>query len=210
MNRRLMMAQQNKGFELVYDAASGELPSNTGQWTQTGSFKIENGLLYTKNEGLYSSSRIRPIGHLQADRSEIIVEIESWEKYNHNGSSLYQGVILALGLSDGTYYATCSLTEKQLCIGKVANRGTISSAGIWANLKNIDYKAPQKFTFRMVFDSGLAYYYINDELLYTQTTLLDVSTIQGDTTLTAAEMYNTVRFGQCSYVYVSKITYKEW
>ena len=49
MNRRLMMAQQNKGFELVYDAASGLLPTECG-WKKTkdesnATLKVVNGIL---------------------------------------------------------------------------------------------------------------------------------------------------------------------
>lgn len=217
MNRRLIMSQQNKGFELVYDAASGYFPDSDEKWTFLSSGygnlntrTIDNGLLYTNANHLGAFQRYRPTGHLQAKRSEVIIEVDSWSTYSWNDSSHYQGCILGVALTDGTYYAACNLTDRQLCIGKASNRAYVSSGGIWANLKNINYVPTQKFTFRMVFDSGIAYYYIDDELLYTQTKLLDESTIESDQTLSETNMANTIRFGCCAHTYISKIIYKEW
>ena len=211
MNRRLMMAQQQKGFELVYDAASGEFPDADKKWVyiNTGWYserKIENNLLYCSVDHLYSQQRYRPNGHFQAKRSEVIIEVENWSTYAWDSNN---GCILGVVLTDGTYYAACNLMDGKMCIGKVSGKSTVAEGGIWANLKNIGYSFPQKFTFRMVFDSGMAYYYIDDELMYTQTDFLDKTTIQGET-ISANEMYNTIRFGSCAFTYISKITYKEW
>lgn len=215
--RRMMMSQQSKSFELVYDAASGILLSEDSRWSYFNSgygvggyhndSEIENNLLKISCDHLNGFQTYRPIEHLQAKKSEIIIEVESWVCGSW-GSDM-RGCILGVVLTDGIYYAAVNIGAEKICIGKVSGRESINYGGIWANLTNIDYATPQKFTFRMVFDSGIAYYYINDELLYTQTALLDKTTIQG-TTINANEMFNTIRFGAMSTTYISKITYKEW
>ena len=216
LRRYLMMAQQaGKGFELVYDAASGELP-NSVEWLKYYApfnnpyYKQEvvNNTLELTNSHIYEKNGFYPIRHEYATRCSISVEFKG---------AASTGV--AIHLTDGMYSALGVIKKNSSFYVETTDVGHNRLINEFVTLKEIN-------TFTVVKYDTYAEYYLNDKLLYTQTELFPIDAVSiGSKGSTAVDDpngngYFTQRrnavgtaYGGTSSgntTYITKITYKEW
>lgn len=209
--RRLMMQQQNKGFELIYDAASGVLPTATNDWRRfanpwdnqfgNGTQKIVDGVLNLHNGHGYERQGYHPIEHDYAINCEISVTFTN---------SLTANVIIHL--TDGTNSAMGIINQNTFRVG-------VNDVAHYLRKYQTNITLKEVNTFRVVKKGNKAEYYLNDELLYTQTELYNINDISigGAGTTTVAnnngyilERINTISFGYDGDAEVLGFTYKEW
>lgn len=215
--RRLMMAQQSKGYELVYNAASGVYPENIEGWkyragyyngrAAIGGRSLKDGLLILKANHIYENIIIYPTEHLTATNCEASVTVTDWYRNVAAGSGYGTGIV-RIGLTDGINYAIAAVSNDALYIGNAANNNTFSGN----YLAKITITTPKAFTFRVKFMGGKAEYYINDELIYTQTNQYSVNNISyGNFINRFVDIpQNFIGVGTCCIATISNMTYKEW
>ena len=212
--RRLMMAQLNEGFELVYDAASGRVPSSI-EWLKyyapfgSGYYKqqvVDNTLELT-NFHMYEKNGFYPIEHEYANRCSMSVEFKG-----------VPGTGISIHLTDGTYSALGVIKNDSVFYVETNDRGHKRKISKSVKLNDIN-------TLTVIKNTNFAEYYLNDELLYTQTDLFLTSIVGiGNKGGAAADSNNNgfitqrrnsagTAYGGTSSgstTYITKIIYKEW
>lgn len=206
--RRVMMLQQNKGLELAYDAASGMLPNNTqwlayqapyGLYSQT---VVDNTLELTNNH-VYQKNGFYPTEHEYATKCSMTVEFKGTPAAGvviH----LTDGAYSALGVIKSNsyfYVATNDVNHNKRCEKAVV-------------LNDIN-------TFTVIKYPTYAEYYLNGELLYTQTELFETEIVSiGNKGVPASDptgngfipqRRNSIgtAYGKAT-TYIIKFIYKEW
>lgn len=214
--RRMMMLQQNKGFELVYNAVSGILPQNTEGWSWRqgqyngnvgiGGVKLENGLLVVKTNHIYENVLYYPTDNLTADKSEASVTVDTWAITENNN---YAKSMIRIGLTDGIHYAICGVFNDSFKYGTKLNNNILRNNG---TLNSISYEPPQKFTLKAKLNNGKAEYYINDELIAVEDSLPTVDTAKygEQSDYFVKEPMNFIGVGINTLTSISNMTYKEW
>lgn len=205
--RRMMMAQQSKEFKLVYDAAAGVSPLDTGDWTShkiTAHPSISMGddyfimqlNAYGQNGGLTPSNRM--IG------KSANMSIGASIKIGHNWFNSFTLIAtngdkaaMVKFLFDG------EAKEGSSWVIQVHNGTKLSTVGT----KQVD--ALNSFVdLELVITGGTYTFYINGEAFYTDNAI-DHSQLQ-----TIHENYNCNLLANTSNTlqswYVSKMNYKEW
>lgn len=184
MNRRLMMAQQNKGFELVYDAASGELPQASDGWDFTlngnTTATVQNGYLRVNGDGSHLYSRFR----LTLNKTQNLNKSRSVTVKIGNVSNMS----MAFRITDTYFFWECYPW------------GIISVYKTWGqNYIQIQGNTPvRNQTASIVYDAqtGITSFYRNDELLFSSKEPIPREFLLE---MTGAD-----------YFEISQITYKEW
>lgn len=149
--RRMMMAQQSKGFELVYDAASGLLPTECGwkiiKQDETAKMTMINGVC-----AISSTNGIRFVPVENSVSSICSIEME----FCHTG--INQG--LSITFND-------NITSLSALLGSNAING-VSLHQQWG--KNFYKGDPLEqniyYTTKLKRHGNTFYFYINNELLY--------------------------------------------
>ena len=224
MNRRLMMAQQNKGFELVYNSASGTLPTDQGWdfafWAYGndrvgGTQSLGDNLLKVKVEHTYENCYYYPNHRETAKNCEFSVTVNNLEETYNGAVNMKVGFLL----SDGE--KAIELVFRALYGGKL--QLTNDANDLWGVYKwTTDLGAQTNFTLRARLESGVVSVWFNDELLtilgdlYTTEEIVtqikkggSYGSINGSFNL-FPYVKNTIAFGNYGRYYVSQLTYKEW
>lgn len=216
--RMMMMMQQRKGFEIVYNSPSGVFPENIDGWSWrkgnangkigVGGVALTDSLLVVKANHLYENVIYYPTEHLTARNCEASVTVTDWYR-SVAGGSAYKTGIVRIGLTDGVSYAICAIDEEYLYIGAIANDNSLNKGN---SLAKIPITTPNEFTLRVRFMGGKAEYYINDELIYTQTEPYSVDKLSygGITSYFVSTPQNFIGFGTACITTISDMTYKEW
>ena len=208
--RRMMMLQQGKGFELVYDAASGDVPDSTqwlkyytpfgnGYYSQT---VVDNTLELT-NSHMYQKNGFYPKEHEYAARCSMTVEFKGTPAAG-----------MTIHLTDGTYSALGVIKSNCYFHVETTDMGHNKRCEKAVVLNDIN-------TFTVIKYPTYAEYYLNGELLYTQTELFETETVSIGNKGTSAsdstsngfipQRRNSVgtAYGQAT-TYITKFIYKEW
>lgn len=217
LTRWLMMTKQSEIFELTYDAASGVYPEKTEGWSYRkgnyngnigiGGRSLKDGLLILKANHVYENLLFYPTEHITANNCEASVTVTDWYRNVAAGGGYGTGII-RIGLTDGINYAIAAVSDGYLYIGKAANDNAFNGD----YLARIAITTPKEFTFRVKFMGEKAEYYINDELLYTQTAPYSVNNISyGSIIDRFVDMpKNFIGVGTCCIATISNMSYKEW
>lgn len=182
--RRMMMLQQNKGFELVYDATSGKLPQANDGWDLTlngnTTATVKNGYLRIAGDGSHLNPRFK---------------LTLNKKQNLNKS---RSVTVKIGDVTNTTI-DFSITDTKYFLERYP-RGTILIYKTWGQnyiqIQNDDSVGYQ--TVSIVYDAQtrVTSFYRNDKLLFASE-----EPIPKDFLLSISG---------AGYFEVSNITYKEW
>lgn len=182
MNRRLMMAQQNKGFELVYDAASGTLPKASDGWVFTSNGNttttVRNGYLKISGDG----SWLQPRATLEIEKPQDLTKSKE--------------VVVTVG-NVYRFAVRYQITEPWFYIEDYARPMilvyTTFSTPLFKQETQIKYQ-----TIKSVYNASTKTisYYLNDTLIFTETNSIP-------------KKFKLEFFGE-HFLEVSQITYKEW
>ena len=213
LRRYLMMAQQTSNkFELVYDAVRGVLPTAAAKgwrrfanpWNNqfgNGTQKITDGVLNLHNGHQYERQGYHPIEHDYANNCEMCVIFKN---------DLTCNVIIHL--TDGANSAMGIINQNTFRVG-------VNNVAHYLRKYQTNITLKEVNTFRVVKKGSKAEYYLNDELLYTQTELYNINDIStgGAGTETVPnnngfilERINAISFGYNGDIAVLGFTYKEW
>lgn len=182
MNRRRMTMLQNKGFELIYDASSGELPQTSNGWdiVNQGTFSFDSRYLRIKGTGKY----LQPLAGVTINKPQDL-------------SKSREIAIIFGELNKCT--VNFRITKPWFAVEVYPNQWAL----IWMDVFHHKLLRPivvniKDQTFKIVYDATakVATYYMNDVLLYTENN---------------AEAFDFALevWGE-GYGEISKITYKEW
>mgnify|MGYP003307776868 CR=1 FL=1 len=212
MNRRLMMAQRNQGFELVYNAASGVLPTEQG-WdfdyltygnnaggTQSMSGNLLNVNVKHPSEAVRYFIKEKPIAQ-NCEFSITVDNINNTNPWNRLGVLLTngeKGIEIAFFPQDGGTLFLCN---------KVQSPTDLKYLGRFGVTKN--------FKLRARLENGVVSVWFNDELKATINNLYDVSELYttgngNGSFYLFEELVNSIAFAVYGIYGVSNITYKEW
>lgn len=214
MNRRLMMAQQNKVFELVYDAASGVLPTERG-WnfafgTYGGALGVHGGLQEFTDGSLNvivghvnESCHYYPIGKTVAKNCEFSITVDNINS-NDGSTAMRMGFLLTDG-EKAMGVVFYPLNSGRLMLTNNAN--SLYSGYRWREkLGN-----QTNFTLRARLENGVVSVWFNDTLLPICNNLYTIS----DMSLNSPNFLfngakNQIAFACYGSYQVSNMTYKEW
>lgn len=219
MNRRLMMAQ-NKGFELVYDAASGTLPTEQGwkfgYWkygqvhNKIGIQAMENNVLNVCVGHVYECCYYYPTDKLTAKNCEFSVTVD-------NTSGLDVGSRMGFLLTDGEKAIELMFRPSSGYLLLTNNANDIYNGFKWRT----SLVTQTSFTLKARLENGIVSVWFNDELLtacndlytvdeiVTQLKIGDYGSVNGSFNL-FPYVKNTIAFSTNGTYYVSQLTYKEW
>ena len=222
MNRRLMMGQQNKGFELVYNSSSGTLPTEQGwkfEYWIYGQVHNKYGIQTMENNVLNVC-----VGHVYENCSYVIAD-----KPIAKNCEISVTVDNTIGLTVSSRMGIL-LTDGEKAIELVFRpiSGylllTNNANDIYIGFKWRTYLGTQtSFTLKARLENGVVSVWLNDKLMTTISDLYDVSEIYTGITHTNAgnplysggaflfaNVRNSVAFATEGTYLVTQLTYKEW
>lgn len=208
MNRRLMMAQQNKGFELVYTPSIGVFPEETGDWewyggrwngaAGNGKKELYKDYLYIPCKHDYQGCCFYITNHPTAKNLELSV---GYRNFIHNTTSAADKGWLGLRL-----FSDFGAIEFRLVEDTV-----FEAHGINKHKKDIELTFP--LTFKGVIQNGVASAYINDELIYQTNELKACENMEISASGAIWSVYDkraTAIGVKCEQFEINSMKYKEW
>jgi hypothetical protein len=179
-----MMAQQAKGFELVYDAASGLLPTECGFYQTDGSVNITDSGLMMTGAGTTARCEIGLYSNINIENRSVEIEITPIDSYFSFHSITAQTALNSYVTTDG-YFSS-------------VKPYSIHLFSEWEDFKKIvGYTPNSRLCMKTEIEGENTKFFLNDVLIYTGNYKRNATT---------SRFYINTE-GQ---TLLHKITYKEW
>jgi hypothetical protein len=193
--RRMMMLQQNKGFELVYDASIGVLPTEWEGYIITGGgwWEMGDGYLCLKTQAYNHRFGVMPKERTIGQSNNISISTVA-----KIGQNQYPNIVLCV--NNGSRAAHVKIESNNA----TNNSWNIKANNVKVKTHNFDFwNAYAKFELILTTDTYILL--INDEEVYTASALEPAA-------INTAYRYNMIAndAGTSSQVWIKELSYKEW